>query len=142
MLHLQKLRGFHHLRAFAFGSRIFMLKTIACIEKHLFKGKGLLHLCLIKTKPNDQSYGIVTKIDFPCISEHMKSHQAGGRYAIEATKRERESGWRPQETIGTGLRRTIDWYLKNGDWIRSVPDDGYKEWMRANHQARSEKTGV
>jgi dTDP-glucose 4,6-dehydratase len=34
-------------------------------------------------------------------------------YAIDGTKSERELGWRPRETIGTGLRRTVEWYLKN-----------------------------
>jgi dTDP-glucose 4,6-dehydratase len=54
------------------------------------------------------------------------------RQAIDGSKSERELGWRPQEVIGTGLRRTVDWYLKNRDWIRSVQDDGHKAWMQAN----------
>jgi len=64
------------------------------------------------------------------------------RYAIDGTKSERELGWRPRETIGTGLRRTVEWYLKNDDWTQSVQDDGHKEWMRANYQARSAKDGI
>ena len=64
------------------------------------------------------------------------------RYAIDGTKSERELGWRPRETIGTGLRRTVEWYLKNDDWTRSVQDDGHKEWMRANYQVRSAKDGI
>jgi dTDP-D-glucose 4,6-dehydratase len=48
-------------------------------------------------------------------------------YAIDGSKSERELGWQPQETIGTGLRRSVEWYLKNGDWMRYVQDDGHKE---------------
>jgi dTDP-glucose 4,6-dehydratase len=39
------------------------------------------------------------------------------RYAIDGYKSERELGWRPRETIGTGLLRTVGWYLENSDWI-------------------------
>ena len=63
------------------------------------------------------------------------------RYAIDGSKSERELGWRPQETIGTGLLRTVEWYLKNGDGIRTLQDDERKEWMQTNDQARSAKTG-
>ena len=38
------------------------------------------------------------------------------RYAIDATKIETELGWRAQETFDTGLRKTISWYMNNGDW--------------------------
>jgi dTDP-glucose 4,6-dehydratase len=38
------------------------------------------------------------------------------RYAIDATKIETELGWRAQETFDTGLRKTIAWYMNNGDW--------------------------
>ena len=38
------------------------------------------------------------------------------RYAIDASKIERELGWKPQETIETGLRKTVLWYLENRDW--------------------------
>ena len=49
------------------------------------------------------------------------------RYAIDGSNSERELGWRPQETIGTGLRGTVEWYLQNSDWIRFVQDNGHKE---------------
>jgi dTDP-glucose 4,6-dehydratase len=38
------------------------------------------------------------------------------RYAIDASKIENELGWRAQESFDTGLRKTIDWYMNNGDW--------------------------
>jgi dTDP-glucose 4,6-dehydratase len=42
------------------------------------------------------------------------------RYAIDATKLERELGWKPAETFDTGIRKTVKWYLDNQDWINHV----------------------
>jgi len=42
------------------------------------------------------------------------------RYAIDASKLERELGWRPAETFETGLRKTVQWYLQNGDWVSEI----------------------
>ncbi|MFC3393521.1 dTDP-glucose 4,6-dehydratase [Brenneria rubrifaciens] len=47
------------------------------------------------------------------------------RYAIDAGKIERELGWRPQETFETGMRKTVNWYLDNEPWWRSVQDGSY-----------------
>ena len=40
------------------------------------------------------------------------------RYAIDARKIERELGWKPKETLESGLRRTVRWYLENEQWVR------------------------
>ncbi|MGE8504103.1 MAG: dTDP-glucose 4,6-dehydratase [Pseudomonas sp.] len=48
------------------------------------------------------------------------------RYAIDASKIERELGWVPQETFETGLRKTVQWYLENLDWCRRVQDGSYQ----------------
>lgn len=48
------------------------------------------------------------------------------RYAIDASKIERELGWKPEETFETGLRKTIDWYLQNEGWWNHVLDGSYK----------------
>jgi dTDP-glucose 4,6-dehydratase len=42
------------------------------------------------------------------------------RYAIDATKIERELGWRPAHTFETGIRETVQWYLANQEWVRAV----------------------
>jgi dTDP-glucose 4,6-dehydratase len=47
------------------------------------------------------------------------------RYAIDASKLERELGWAPQETFATGLRKTVSWYLDNGTWCQRVMDGSY-----------------
>jgi dTDP-glucose 4,6-dehydratase len=47
------------------------------------------------------------------------------RYAIDASKIERELGWSPQESFETGLARTIDWYLDNEWWWRPIREQKY-----------------
>lgn len=47
------------------------------------------------------------------------------RYAIDASKIERELGWTPEETFETGLVKTVDWYLNNQQWINRVLDGSY-----------------
>lgn len=48
------------------------------------------------------------------------------RYAIDATKLRRELGWQPQENFDTGLRRTVQWYLANQQWLNDVTSGAYR----------------
>lgn len=48
------------------------------------------------------------------------------RYAIDASKIQRDLGWLPQETFESGLRKTVEWYLGNENWWRSVLDGSYQ----------------
>ena len=48
------------------------------------------------------------------------------RYAIDAGKLERELGWTPRETLASGMRKTVQWYLANPDWCRHVQDGSYQ----------------
>ncbi|ENN85613.1 dTDPglucose 4,6-dehydratase [Rhizobium freirei PRF 81] len=57
------------------------------------------------------------------------------RYAIDARKLERELGWKPQETFETGIRKTIEWYLQNQDWVRNVTSGAYREWLGKQYEA-------
>ncbi len=50
------------------------------------------------------------------------------RYAIDASKVERELGWKPAETFETGIRKTVAWYLANPDWVAHVQSGAYKDW--------------
>ncbi len=51
------------------------------------------------------------------------------RYAIDATKLERELGWKPAETFETGIRKTVQWYLDNQAWVRNVTSGAYQNWV-------------
>jgi dTDP-glucose 4,6-dehydratase len=48
------------------------------------------------------------------------------RYAIDASKIERELGWAPEETFETGMRKTVGWYLSNSEWCQRVQDGSYR----------------
>ncbi|MDK4706124.1 dTDP-glucose 4,6-dehydratase [Rhizobium sp. CNPSo 4062] len=56
------------------------------------------------------------------------------RYAIDARKLERELGWKPEETFETGIRKTIEWYLQNQDWVRNVTSGAYREWVGKQYE--------
>ncbi|MFZ9305646.1 MAG: dTDP-glucose 4,6-dehydratase [Steroidobacteraceae bacterium] len=58
------------------------------------------------------------------------------RYAIDARKIERELGWRPAETFETGIRKTVAWYLANGDWVSRVQSGAYRDWLAKNYETR------
>jgi dTDP-glucose 4,6-dehydratase len=58
------------------------------------------------------------------------------RYAIDASKIERELGWRPAEGFESGLRKTVLWYIDNLEWIESVRTGAYLDWIRKNYTER------
>src|SRR6266436_3510517 len=50
------------------------------------------------------------------------------RYAIDPSLVESELGWRPRETWESGLRKTIEWYKANSNWLKRVTDGAYREY--------------
>jgi len=58
------------------------------------------------------------------------------RYAINFSKLERELGWRPRESFETGLRKTVQWYLDNEEWLAAVRSGDYQHWIERNYAAR------
>lgn len=59
------------------------------------------------------------------------------RYAIDASKIERDLGWKPQESFETGLRKTVQWYLDNQQWVEHVKSGAYQNWIEQNYEKRS-----
>ncbi len=57
------------------------------------------------------------------------------RYAIDASKIERELGWRPEETFETGLEKTVRWYLENAEWTARVKNGSYRDWISTQYGA-------
>lgn len=55
------------------------------------------------------------------------------RYAMDASKIERELGWKPQETFETGLRKTVRWYLDNEAWVLDVTSGNYRQWIETHY---------
>lgn len=69
--------------------------------------------------PSDKSYHeLITNV------QDRPGHDR--RYAIDASKIQRELGWQPEETFGSGMRKTVQWYLDNLDWCRRVQDGAYQ----------------
>ena len=58
------------------------------------------------------------------------------RYAIDHAKITRELGWAPSETLATGLRKTVEWYLASPAWVESVLTGAYRTWMHENYDGR------
>ena len=55
------------------------------------------------------------------------------RYAIDATRIERDLGFCPRESFETGIRKTLTWYLENESWWRGVMDGSYRAWLDRNY---------
>lgn len=51
------------------------------------------------------------------------------RYAIDASRIEKELGWMPSETFETGIRKTVNWYLANPGWVQGVTSGAYRDWV-------------
>jgi len=50
------------------------------------------------------------------------------RYAIDATKLEKELGWKPSLVFEEGLEKTVDWYLANEEWLKHVTSGAYQRY--------------
>jgi dTDP-glucose 4,6-dehydratase len=57
------------------------------------------------------------------------------RYAMDAGKIERELGWRPVETLETGIRKTVHWYLENAAWVKDVTSGSYRQWIETHYSS-------
>jgi dTDP-glucose 4,6-dehydratase len=55
------------------------------------------------------------------------------RYAIDASKIERELGWTPDETFESGMRKTVRWYLDHRDWVADITSGEYRNWIRKQY---------
>jgi dTDP-glucose 4,6-dehydratase len=58
------------------------------------------------------------------------------RYAIDASKIERELGWKPSITFEVGLERTVDWYLANTAWLDNVTSGAYQQYYKDHYAQR------
>ena len=64
------------------------------------------------------------------------------RYAINAAKIASELGWTPAETFETGMRKTVEWYLANQDWVANVRSGEYRKWIEGNYHSREQLAGA
>ncbi len=83
-------------------------------------------ICLIldELRPRSNGSSYTSLITFV---EDRPGHDR--RYAIDARKIESELGWKPTETFSTGIRKTVQWYLDNQDWVQNVQSGAYRDWV-------------
>ncbi|MDZ4257984.1 MAG: dTDP-glucose 4,6-dehydratase [Gemmatimonadales bacterium] len=55
------------------------------------------------------------------------------RYAIDTRKIERELGWAPEESFESGIRKTVEWYLDNQEWVEGVTSGAYRNWVSQHY---------
>ena len=55
------------------------------------------------------------------------------RYAINATKIEKNLKWRPSETLETGIQKTIKWYLGHQEWVTNITNRDYDSWVAKHY---------
>ncbi len=79
---------------------------------------------LDELKPRTDGKSYATQISF--VKDRPGHDQ---RYAIDASKLERELGWRAAENFESGIRKTVQWYLDNQDWVQSVTSGEYRKWV-------------
>ena len=60
------------------------------------------------------------------------------RYAIDCTKIKNELQWKRQLSFEEGLLKTVDWYLKNTEWIQTIRSGEYRNWINKNYKNRKE----
>ena len=58
------------------------------------------------------------------------------RYAIDASKINKELGWKPSVTFEEGLSKTIDWYLQNKEWLGHVTSGDYRKYYELQYEKR------
>jgi dTDP-glucose 4,6-dehydratase len=98
-----------------------------------WKNIDIVHLlCKIMDKKLNRSAGESAKLI--TFVKDRAGHDK--RYAIDATKLNRELGWKPSLQFEEGLDKTIDWYLANGEWINNVTSGAYKEYYNDQYVSR------
>jgi dTDP-glucose 4,6-dehydratase len=86
---------------------------------------------LDELRPRDDGSSYQTQITYV---QDRPGHDR--RYAIDASKIERELGWRPAETFASGIRKTVLWYLENQEWVTHVQSGAYRDWVQTNYAGR------
>ena len=85
---------------------------------------------LDELKPRADGSGYRTQIAF--VTDRPGHDR---RYAIDANKIHRELGWRPAETFASGIRKTVQWYLDNPQWVAQVQSGAYRDWVAKQYAA-------
>ena len=89
---------------------------------------------LLEELAPDKPEGVARYVDLITYVKDRPGHDL--RYAIDATKIKEDLGWVPEESFETGLRKTVEWYLNNHEWVENVQSGEYKNWVQQQYQAK------
>jgi dTDP-glucose 4,6-dehydratase len=78
-----------------------------------------------------EGHGISRYGELICYVKDRPGHDV--RYAIDASKMERELNWTPVESFESGIRKTVLWYLENGNWVVNVQSGEYRKWIEKQY---------
>ncbi|MCH4244376.1 dTDP-glucose 4,6-dehydratase [Acinetobacter gerneri] len=101
-------------------------------QKNLDVVKSICQL-LEELAPNKPE-GVAHYVDLITYVKDRPGHDL--RYAIDASKIKKDLGWVPNESFETGLRKTVEWYLNNQEWVENVQSGEYKNWVQQQYQAK------
>ena len=79
----------------------------------------------------DKPAGVANYVDLITYVTDRPGHDL--RYAIDASKIQRELGWQPEETFDSGLLKTVEWFISNTDWVENVSSGAYQQWMETHY---------
>ncbi|MFT4020742.1 MAG: dTDP-glucose 4,6-dehydratase [Acinetobacter sp.] len=102
-------------------------------QKNLDVVKGICQL-LEELAPN-KPQGVAHYQDLITYVTDRPGHDL--RYAIDATKIKNDLGWVPEESFETGLRKTVEWYLSNGEWVTNVQSGEYQNWVKQQYATQT-----
>ncbi|MBJ9722860.1 dTDP-glucose 4,6-dehydratase [Acinetobacter calcoaceticus] len=101
-------------------------------QKNIDVVKSICEL-LEELAPNKPE-GVAHYVDLITYVKDRPGHDL--RYAIDATKIKEDLGWVPEESFETGLRKTVEWYLNNQEWVENVQSGEYKNWVQQQYPAK------
>ena len=88
---------------------------------------------LLEELASNKPEGIANYHDLITYVKDRPGHDL--RYAIDASKIKKDLGWVPVETFESGLRKTVEWYLANQEWVKHVQSGEYQNWVQNQYQA-------
>jgi len=91
-------------------------------------------LCAILDELRPRADGLSYKTQITFVKDRPGHDR---RYAIDASKIERELGWKPADTFTSGIRKTVQWYLDNPGWVANVTSGAYRQWLDTNYGDRT-----
>jgi len=89
---------------------------------------------LLEELAPNKPQGVESYIDLISYVKDRPGHDL--RYAIDASKIQQELNWTPQEVFETGLRKTVQWYLDNQEWVKNIESGEYKNWIQKQYQSK------